>query len=279
MVGDWGSGLPRAQKVATQMRKFVAQSLAEGGDCHVIHLGDVYYSGYEYEYQERFLKHWPVSCGEQNRVGSWSLNGNHDMYTGGYHFYDTLLANDRFAAQGRSSFFRLFNTHWQFIGLDTAYEDNDLRKPQAGWVAATLEGSKRRTILLTHHQFFRAYENAWSVGQALNAKLWPLLNADKIYGAIWGHEHRCIIHAAHKNLTFARLVGHGGVPVYMLHGKDDPYPLPATFEDRRYLQKGLERWAYMGFAVFDLDGPMMKVRYLDENGDLQHEETIGAENV
>src|SRR5262249_15206337 len=61
-------------------------------------------------------------------------------------------------------------------------------------------------------------------------------------------------------------------PVYMLHGKDDPYSLPATFEDRRYQQKGLERWAYMGFAVFDLDGATMKVRYLDENGDLQHEE-------
>ena len=45
LVGDWGTGLPRARSVADQMRRVIEQGLAAGLDQHVIHLGDVYYSG------------------------------------------------------------------------------------------------------------------------------------------------------------------------------------------------------------------------------------------
>lgn len=266
MVGDWGSGLPRAIKVAKQMRRFVDESVAEGIECHVVHLGDVYYSGWEYEYRDRFLDHWPVHPGEADRVGSWSLNGNHDMYSGGYGYYDVLLSDPRFARQSGSSFFRLANDHWQFMGLDTAYDDDGLRDPQSSWVAGNLGAGNPRAIALTHHQFFSVYENAPTVGAVLRRKLAPALSDGKLFGAIWGHEHRCILHAPHDGLRFGRLLGNGGVPVYMTHAAEAPFPAPAIFEDRRYMANGLERWAYMGFAVLDIDGYKLRARYVDENG-------------
>jgi hypothetical protein len=60
MVGDWGSGLPRAQTTAATMRTYIDQSLADETDCHVVHLGDVYYSGWDSEYSDRFLPYCPV---------------------------------------------------------------------------------------------------------------------------------------------------------------------------------------------------------------------------
>lgn len=274
MVGDWGSGLPRAQKVAREMRKYVEESIKDDVECHVVHLGDVYYSGWEYEYRKRFLRYWPVKTEERDKVGSWSLNGNHDMYSGGHAYYGTLLADPRFAKQAKSSFFRLANAAWQIIGLDTAYDDNGLKDPQAAWLADTLARNDQRAILLTHHQFFSVYENAPSVGRALTEKLGPLLSDNRIYGAVWGHEHRCVLHAAHGGLQFARLLGNGGVPVYMTHDPAAAYPSPAIYEDRRYLPSGLERWAYMGFAVIDLDARSLRARYIDEFGWKYREENV-----
>jgi Calcineurin-like phosphoesterase len=268
MVGDWGSGLPRAQKTAVAMRKYVEECLADGTDCHVIHLGDVYYSGWDFEYRERFLPYWPVKKGEESRIGSWSLNGNHDMYSGGYGYYDTLLADPRFGKQAKSSFFRLHNKNWQILGLDTAYDDNSLRDPQAKWVTETLAANPQKTMLLTHHQFFSAYENAEDVGAVLREKLKPLLAAGRIDAAIWGHEHRCVAYSTFENIRYPRLIGHGGIPAYMTHAQADAYPAPATFEDRRFISAslGLEHWAYMGFAIMDFDGPNLTTRYFDEIG-------------
>ncbi|MGY4199087.1 metallophosphoesterase family protein [Bradyrhizobium sp. USDA 4520] len=266
IVGDWGSGLPRAQATAVAMRKYVDECLASDIDCHVIHLGDVYYSGWDFEYQERFLPYWPVHKSEQTRIGSWSLNGNHDMYSGGYGYYDTLLADPRFAKQAKSSFFRLYNKNWQILGLDTAYDDNGLRDPQAKWVEDTVGANQQKTMLLSHHQFFSAYEPSDTVGAVLRTKLKRVLDSGRIDAALWGHEHRCIAYSSHGKVRYPRLIGHGGVPVYMTHAEADPYVEPATFEDRRFIGNWPEKWAYMGFAVLDFAGPALTTRYIDETG-------------
>lgn len=274
MVGDWGSGIPRAQKTARAMRTHVDDCLKNGIECHVVHLGDVYYSGWDFEYRERFLRYWPVNLGEEDKVGSWSLNGNHDMYSGGHAFFGTLLADPRFRRQNRSSFFRLFTSHWQLLGLDTSWDDNGLKDPQASWVEHVVAENQQRTMLLTHHQLYSAYENDPDVGQIMRQKLADVLEGNKIDAAIWGHEHRCVLHSPYGRVKYGRLVGHGGVPVYMTHGTDDEYPVPAIYEDRRYISSGLERWAYMGFAVLDLDGAKLDIRYIDENGRLDKSETL-----
>ena len=56
--------------------------------------------------------------------------------------------------------------------------------------------------------------------------------------AFWGHEHRCVMYEPWQNIQYGRLLGHGGVPVYMTHAPADPYVQPATFEDRRSIDKG-----------------------------------------
>jgi hypothetical protein len=149
IVGDWGTGLPRAQAVAKLMATEIAEALAAGRQVHVIHLGDVYYSGLPSEVKRHVLAYWPVTA-EQARAGvtSWSLNGNHDMYSGGFGYYQNLLGDPRFAAQhsadgAATSFFRLTSPSWDFVGLDTSWDTDVLSKgasavlqdPQAEFVA------------------------------------------------------------------------------------------------------------------------------------------------
>src|SRR5437773_2763535 len=68
VFGDWGTGLYGAPEVSKQIEK------ASGIDI-VMHLGDVYYSGTEGEFKDRFTKLWPKKPGALHRA----LNGNHEM--------------------------------------------------------------------------------------------------------------------------------------------------------------------------------------------------------
>jgi hypothetical protein len=275
LVGDWGTGIDRAQKVGKEMRKVLEEGSRAGIEQHVIHLGDVYYSGWQSEYDRRFLPHWPVRPEEAADIGSWCLNGNHDMYSGGHGYFDFLLSDARFAKQAQSSFFSIANSHWQILGLDTAYEsygrtggEGGLKDPQAEWVHQQIDESPgKTTVLLSHHQLFSAFEKG---APKLAAKLARPLKAGAIQAWFWGHEHRCVLYAPHEGITYARCIGHGGVPVYMTSAEGDPYPPPALYEYREWFRKGLEKWALFGFAVLDFDGPALQVRYVDENG-AQHQ--------
>lgn len=279
LVGDWGSGLPRAIKVAAEMRKVLDQGKAAGLQQHVIHLGDVYYSGWDYEQSERFLNHWPVHVEETGLIGSWSLNGNHDMYSGGHGYFRTLLGDQRFRLQAKSNRFSFDHPHWKILGLDTSYEDHDLAGDQSKWVAENLGAARqdgKRGFLLSHHQLFSAYESG---GPRLRQKLGSVLRDQLIHTWFWGHEHRCAIYKSFDDVQFARCVGHGGVPVYMNHG-DEPLVPPCIWEFRDSIEhEGIEgmvgaRWAKFGFAVVDIYGPAMHVRYVDEDGNIAKEEDI-----
>lgn len=270
LVGDWGSGIPRAAKVAREMRKVLEQGLAAGVEQHVIHLGDVYYSGFEWEYEKRFLPLWPVREGEASRITSWSLNANHDMYTGGHGYFGTLLADPRFGRQQRSSYFSLHNDHWKILGLDTGYADHDLHGPQAAWAARELGDGGRKGLLLSHHQLFDAEGDR--SGAKLAARLDPLLRRGRVRSWFWGHEHECVLFAPHLGVEHARCVGHGGVPAYAKTGPRSNRVLYDYRED--YLQEMIERWALFGFAVLDFRGEEIEVRYVNENGEEHHRETI-----
>jgi hypothetical protein len=266
LVADWGTGVPRAQLIGTAMRMAVEQGVRENRDVQVIHLGDVYYSGWQFEYENRFLPYWPVKAAEAGTIGSWCLNGNHDMYSGGHAYFEFLLKDPRFAKQGQASFFRLHNANWQILGLDTAWDDNGLKDPQGSWVKQTLDQNGQKSILLSHHQLFSAYEDGPDVGKVLGQKLSSVLDKKQIDAWFWGHEHRFIIHEPTVNVRAARLIGHGGVPVYMTHKEDDSYIKPALYEDRRFIKSGLEHWAMFGFAILDFEGAEIHARYVDETG-------------
>lgn len=272
LVADWGSGLPRAQAVAKHMRAIVEEGKSAGIEQHVMHLGDVYYSGWEKEYRRNFLPYWPVKEGETGPLlRSWCLNGNHDMYSGGHAYYDYLLAEPRFAAQKKSSFFSLHNDHWDIFGLDTAHEDAGLRDPQLAWLQAKRQGSPRRSMLLSHHQLFSVYEKP---SAPLQKKIGKYLIEQPVDVWFWGHEHRCVFYHESEGVKHARLIGHGGVPVYMNHAKDKPYTEPAFYQYREFKKTLFEKWAYFGFAIVDLDGPVARVRYIDEFGTKHAEEAL-----
>lgn len=277
LVGDWGSGIERAQKVADQMRRHLDTGKAEGVEQTAIHLGDIYYAGRKREINNRFLRYWPVQAGEAETIASYSTNGNHDMYSGGHAYYDVLLGDPRFAAQEKSSFFSLANTHWRILGLDTAWEEKDLQAPQPEWIreqARQAAEAGQKLLLLSHHQLFTVYENEHDkIAAALES-----IGSPQIDAWFWGHEHRCMTFHPHMNVRYSSCVGHGGVPVYMWHEEDDPYPEPGLWEYRDFIldPNGKERWGYMGFAAVDLDGPRATVRYINEDGVEHRSDTLVA---
>jgi hypothetical protein len=283
VVGDWGSGLPRAKAIAGLMADEVADARAHGREAHVVHLGDVYYSGTKEEYQTHVLADgfWPVSAQQAGEgVTSWSLNGNHDMYGGGFGLFDTLLADPRFAAQrspdGKgTSFFHLASPSWDFVGLDTSWDTDVLSQgqlgvladPQADFVASVAHASERKLMLMSHHQLLSVYEpEAPKVGRTLAAKLGPTLDSGAVTAWLWGHEHRCMGFAQSGGVQYPRCIGNGGLPVLMAHAQDAPVPAPGAWEERGFLESQGEHWARFGFAVLDLAGDHIDVRYRDDRG-------------
>jgi hypothetical protein len=266
VVGDWGSGIDRAQKIAKMIRIVIEEGRRDGREQHVVHLGDVYYSGWGWECQSRFLDYWPITAKEGESISSWSLNGNHDMYSGGYGYFDRVLADPRFRRQEGGSYFRLFNDDWQLLGLDTAHRDNALREPQSEWVRQQTTQSQRKTMLMSHHQPFTVYEKH---SIEIDDTLKGVLRDGAIRAWLFGHEHRCILYSEHMGIKYPRLIGHGGVPVYMAHHERDPFPPPVAYEYRKYIPGGpfgVEPWAPFGFAVLDFDGSKISSRYFYEDG-------------
>lgn len=267
VFGDWATGIDRARRVAGQIRKALDAPQAKGRECHVIHLGDTYYAGWDDEYRDRFLPHWPVKAGDPH--GSWSLNGNHDMYTGGHGYFEVLLAEERFAPyhQG-SSWFSLENEHWQLLGLDTAWEDHDLNGSQAAWVDTRLaEGSGRRTMLLSHHQLLSAYGSG---GPKLKSRLAQALASGRVNAWLWGHEHRCVVYEPGEGVRAPRCLGHGGVPVHADHSR----PPAVRWHLEASYRHWWEEWALCGFAVLDFDGPEVSVEYVNEYGGVDYTEML-----
>ena len=263
IVGDWGSGLPRAKKVADQIRHVLRED--ESLERHVVHLGDVYYSGSEREYNRNFLNLWPVE--NDDDIGSFSLCGNHDMYYGGHAYYGTCLADARFGRQDGCSHFALQSPHWTLIALDTGYEDGGLQGNQAGWAKDVIDRSpaEQKIALLSHHQLFSAHEEG---ARRMREKIAPVLETGRIDAWFWGHEHRCIQYAESRQdghrVGFASCLGHGGVPEQLVMKEGQTLAPPWVYE---YLKPYApdEPWETFGFAVVDIDGPKMSVRYIDED--------------
>jgi hypothetical protein len=288
VVGDWGTGLDGARAVASYMAEEVDDALAAGREAHVVHLGDVYYSGLRAEVQRNFLGSglWPVTL-DQSRHGvtSWALNGNHDMYGGGHGYFGTLLGDERFSRQrspngSATSFFRLTSPEWEIVGLDTSWDEDVMAKgfvgvleePQGAYVSRVADESNRRLMLLSHHQYVSVYSEE-DLGTTLPTKLAAVLDNGRVSAWIWGHEHRCMGFQATNGVAFARCVGHGGVPV-PVHAAAVPIPQPGEWEERTYITMDGTNWGRLGFAILDFTGRQVQVRYRDEFGGEARRETI-----
>jgi hypothetical protein len=270
VVGDWGSGLPGAREVGKRMAEAIEEAKRERRQVHALHLGDVYYSGWKEEYESRFMPYWPVQSTEEG-VPSWALNGNHDMYSAGRGYFGYLLEHELFAGQRGSSYFSLANSHWQLLGLDSAYHDAALAGDQAAWVAAKTADTTRKTMLLTHHQPFSAFVDMKPtlIGALADA------GVRHVDAWLWGHEHLCCVYERDLNpvTTFGSCIGHGGVPVLVREGP--PTAGVSWYFDEFELHAGEDRWQLFGYAVLDFDGPRIDIRYYTQNGgDPVHRERL-----
>lgn len=204
VIGDWGTGMYGAPVCAASIRDD-----SDGYDL-VLHLGDVYYSGLPDEVEDRFEKFWPQPAGAIGR----SLNGNHEMYTGGHGYFETLLP---YLNQG-SSYFAFQNDFWTLVMLDTSYnqpfggQEGDLFPAQMDWLDGIIQGAgDRKIVLFSHHQPFSLLDA--NQGPKLVTWLEKYLQARRIFAWYWGHEHRSVLYDPHPAWGFhGRCVGHGGFP-------------------------------------------------------------------
>lgn len=269
VIGDWGSGLPRALDVAAQVRAELERD--DSVQRIVIHLGDVYYSGTQREFVQRFLDPWPVAPGSD--VISLSVPGNHELYSGGFAFFDRALADDRFKRQNGCSYFALQNDHWQLLGLDTAYEDAGLHGEQVEWARQLICNAEPqvKTCLLSHHQLFSAHEAG---ARLLQRRIEPVLATERVDAWLWGHEHRCIEYGSSTynghRIGFASCVGHGGIPEYLVMREGERRPDPWRYEYLTPYDDGFQPWGTFGFAVLDVREETMSIRYINERGEQHH---------
>lgn len=203
ILSDWGTGMYGAPLCAR------AIETDKDGFQIVMHLGDVYYSGTDDEERNRCLGLWPKVGGARN----YSLNSNHEMYTGGHGYFEVLLQDPRFREFQKASYFALENKNFLVLCLDTAYAEHDLADGEASWVErmfARAEG--RKVVLLSHHQPFSLLD---AQGPKLQVKLAKFLAGNDIFAWYWGHEHRCVIYDRHPTWGFyGRCIGHSGMPYF-----------------------------------------------------------------
>jgi len=245
VVGDWGGGNQAAQTLATQIKNIKPN--------HIIHLGDVYYAGTPKEIKERFLAFWPTPADPGK---SFALNSNHEMYSGGYGYFDLTLPTFKQPA----SYFTLSNKNWRLIGLDTGYDEHDLHPPQADWLKTQLVDDGRKNILFSHHQLFSAYETATDCSK-LQGKVQPFLDAGKIYGWIWGHEHLCVAYKTFMGIKGVCL-GNGCFPYNPPQGTPDNVEWLNTRQqpdDPDY--RGIHT-----FALLKVSPEKIVIQYFDQDG-------------
>jgi hypothetical protein len=290
LLADWGTGTPRARALAERARKYLEE--VPGMERHVIHLGDVYYCGMDDEYRTRFLNDWPATTAED--IMSWNLNGNHDMYSGGNGYFE-VISKEPFARQAGTSCFRLFNEHWQFIGLDTAYLDNDLYPQQLPWIktwvlenaGTSAEAAARKTVLLSHHQLGSALAQP-SVGPGIREKTAELREDARVHAWFWGHEHRAFVYEPYLGVACPVCLGNGGVPELLsrrltlqsafawLTGivvklmaslrRSVAAPVIQYAPPRPDIDEDGLKWEKLGFVVLDIDGAQGTGIYVDEDG-------------
>jgi hypothetical protein len=230
---------------------------------YVIHLGDVYYAGTADEVNKRFFGFWPGSL-QPGR--SFALNSNHEMYSGGYAYFDVTLP--RLGQQ--ASYFCLENDNWRLIGLDSAYVDHDFNVEQIQWLTAVLNSSEKKNILFSHHQPFSAYESA--AGGEERLQNWTKDLASQITAWFWGHEHLCVVYKPYKGIS-GRCIGHGCFP-YEIPPATPPFAGPKVewvlrAGDPIHANRGIH-----GFALLEIDNESLTASYIDESGKIHYQETF-----
>jgi hypothetical protein len=283
LIADWGTGQPAA--------KALLQKVASHKPDAVIHLGDVYYSGTQVEVQNYFYAIWQpafglpkvpwgqkltdIDPGLKTGPATFHLPGNHDMYAGGAPYYTVIDMLGQPA-----SYFCLRNDNWQFVAMDTSLHDSNpttvddattVDPQEVTWMKDKVNNAGgRKTVLLSHHQLFTAFEKIG--GQSVNQNLMDLTQdiLPKLTAWIWGHEHNMVIYKKQMNVL-GRCIGHGAFPVCQDPPLVNGYP-EILLED---VSLSLDPTGFYrhGYVLMEMDGPKAHLSYI------QFDAETGEENV
>jgi hypothetical protein len=200
------------------------------------------------------------------------------------------------------------DTAWRHPELDVRgdqlFVEGDLGHLYGSQVAELLRCARetgKRLLVLSHHQLYSAYDDhrvafgpERSDTTPLQDQLEPVLDEREIDAWFWGHEHDCLAYeSGFGGVGAARAIGHGAVPTPVRHTaatplggeyppfvvKPDPYDgapaaLRAVAWEYRDVQEAAPLMAKRGFAVVDLDGRDLTVRYVDDTGEVWLTETL-----
>ena len=263
-TGNWGTSTDPAAstKIATTwMPKYTKQ-----GPSLTIHLGDVYYEGSGPEETDKLIKMWPPGSGPDT---SFTLNSNHEMYSGAGPYFGEAVASPLFGVQKPYSFFALENDYWVIVGLDSAYYSDELtlflngslgRSAQVDFLQAQAQKGKK-ILLLTHH-------NGLAEDGSSTTGLWNEVMACFPQGSgpaywYWGHVHTGIVYNP-KNGVNCRCIGHGALP--WGYASELANSNVAWFEKRNAGDPNDKLRVLNGFAVLSLSGASLTETLYDENG-------------
>ena len=290
LAGDWGTGTAEAEQVAENIRDFRPH--------YTIHLGDVYYVGDAEEVNENCLGvagpyesvravRWP-----HGSVGSFAMNGNHEMYANGNAYFDLFLPSLGIpgSEEGRrygqkASFFCLQNQFWRIIALDTGYNSLGfpileqipvirripgiaptckLPRASVDWLGSMVNPSvgDRSIVLLTHHEYFSAFDEEYPLPAKQLAKF---INRPVLW--FWGHEHRFAIYGKFGIpdgiQAYGRCIGHGGFPVNQGQPVRNVNAPLVLHDDREYRVVEGTALGYNGSANLTFQGNKLTVDYRD----------------
>jgi predicted phosphodiesterase len=270
IVGDWGTGQDAAKTVLAQ--------IARKNPDVVIHMGDVYYSGTDFEMQSYFYNIWKDIL-DLTKIATFTLCGNHDMFCGGAPYYKLI---DQLGQP--ASYFCLRNDNWQFIAMDTGLHDNKpegdsptyLEDSEVAWITDKIQNrGTRRTVLLSHHQLFAANEAICgkSVNDQLNQQLSSLLPSVDMW--LWGHEHNLVIYQKYLGVL-ARCIGHGAFPIGL-----SEIPATPAFPDVPVVPVRLGdngTFYNHGYAIMDLTATSATLSYYQDTDETtpHYTETLAA---
>jgi predicted phosphodiesterase len=272
LVGDWGTGQQDAKTLLTQ--------IARKNPDVVIHMGDIYYSATDFEVQNYFYQIWKNTL-DLSRTATFTLSGNHDMFSGGAAYYKLL---DQLGQP--ASYFCLRNDSWQLLAVDTGFNDSNpvggnptfLHDTEVQWLADKIQNrGNRRTVLLSHHQLFAAFEDICgkSANDKLNTQLAPLLPGVDIW--FWGHEHNLVIYEKYMGVL-ARCIGHGAFPIGLGEVSAKPkFPEVPVVTGLTLGDNGV--FLNHGYVIIDLAGSDATIAYYQDSDEDQPQftEALGAQ--
>jgi hypothetical protein len=273
LAGDWGTHDVSSRNIGN--------AISALRPTHTIHLGDVYYAGTEDE-ERQFIRDWPAGS-----AGTFALNSNHEMYSGGAAYFGLALQSDKFDYQ-TYSYFALTSSSWLFIALDSAYQATrrgptpydvgrlPANDPQVAWIKRLLaskvafdsSGARKRCCLLTHHQGLETNGSESALYADVKAAFGGV--PDLWY---WGHIHGAAVYQPRvvDGRTFrGRLIGHGGIPFI-----SDFQPAGDAAARIEWAERSVgNATGVNGFAVLRLAGAKLSEEFYDERGGLRYSTTL-----